>query len=55
MTAKDSETIGFYAREAEAYASRGREPAVLQLDQFLSRLPAGASILELGCGGGQDS
>lgn len=55
MTAKDTDTIGFYAREAEAYASRGREPAVIQLDQFLARLPAGASILELGCGGGQDS
>ena len=55
MTAKDTDTIGFYAREAETYASRGREPAVIQLDQFLAHLPAGASILELGCGGGQDS
>lgn len=55
MTAKDTDTLGFYAREAETYASRGREPAVIQLDQFLAHLPAGASILELGCGGGQDS
>lgn len=55
MTARDNDTIRFYASEAETYASRGREPAVLQLDNFLERLPAGASILELGCGGGQDS
>lgn len=55
MTAKDTDTIGFYAREAETYASRGREPAVIQLEQFLARLPTCASILELGCGGGQDS
>ena len=55
MTARDDDTIGFYTDNAGAYTSRGQAPDRPHLDQFLSRLPVGASILELGCGGGQDS
>ncbi|KJF73527.1 MULTISPECIES: bifunctional 2-polyprenyl-6-hydroxyphenol methylase/3-demethylubiquinol 3-O-methyltransferase UbiG [Rhizobium/Agrobacterium group] len=55
MTAKDAETIGFYTDNAGAYTSRGQAPDRLHLEKFLARLPDGATILELGCGGGQDS
>lgn len=50
---KDQPTLDFYAREAEAYAWRYK--ASEELAGFLSLLPVGARILELGCGGGQDS
>jgi SAM-dependent methyltransferase len=53
--AHDSETLAWYDREANIYASRrlaGRSP---HLDAFLGRLNPGAGILELGCGGGQDA
>jgi SAM-dependent methyltransferase len=55
MTARDSETLQFYADEAAAYTSRGQAASTQQLELFLATLPAGAAILELGCGGGQDS
>ena len=50
---KDKPTLDFYAREAEAYATRYTMSE--ELGAFLALLPAGARILELGCGGGQDS
>jgi SAM-dependent methyltransferase len=50
---KDQPTLDFYAREAEAYATRYKMSE--ELPRFLALLPAGARILELGCGGGQDS
>lgn len=55
MTAKDLSTLGFYAAEAEAYAARKREPEHRRIDLFARTLRPGARILELGCGGGQDS
>ena len=55
MAAKDPTTLAFYATEAEAYADRRRGVDDTRLDPFLAKLPAGAVILELGCGGGQDS
>lgn len=55
MAAKDPTTLAFYATEAEAYADRQRGVDDARLDPFLAKLPAGAAILELGCGGGQDS
>lgn len=55
MTARDDETIGFYTGHATAYTSRGQDPDRPHLETFLARLRAGASILELGCGAGQDS
>ncbi|WP_454701149.1 class I SAM-dependent methyltransferase [Agrobacterium burrii] len=55
MAGKDDETIGFYTDNAGAYTSRGQAADRPHLEKFLSRLPDGATILELGCGGGQDS
>ncbi|WP_312361962.1 class I SAM-dependent methyltransferase [Agrobacterium sp.] len=55
MTGKDDETIGFYTGNAAAYTSRGQAADRPHLETFLAQLPEGASILELGCGGGQDS
>jgi len=53
--AQDKKTISFYAQEAEPYTSRGRKADTRHLETFLSLLSADATILELGCGGGQDS
>lgn len=50
---KDQATLDFYAREAEAYATLYSVSE--ELDRFLALIPAGGRILELGCGGGQDS
>lgn len=55
MSGHDSVTLNFYAGEAETYAARGQEASHRRIDAFLKALPAGGSILELGCGGGQDS
>lgn len=49
------ETSAFYDGNAEVYASRERHLPTTRLDAFLATLPPGAKILELGCGGGQDS
>ncbi|AIC27993.1 SAM-dependent methyltransferase protein [Rhizobium etli bv. mimosae str. IE4771] len=48
-------TSAFYEENAETYANRARSLPKRQLDAFLARLAPGAAILELGCGGGQDS
>ncbi|WP_283194366.1 class I SAM-dependent methyltransferase [Rhizobium sp. AN80A] len=48
-------TTSFYAENAAVYATRDRELPTARLDAFLAALPVGAAILELGCGGGQDS
>ncbi|MCB8823119.1 class I SAM-dependent methyltransferase [Microvirga rosea] len=55
MSGHDSVTLNFYADEAEIYATRGQEASHRHIDAFLKHLPAGGTILELGCGGGQDS
>ncbi|OBZ96480.1 SAM-dependent methyltransferase [Pararhizobium polonicum] len=55
MSSVDTETLRFYASEAEVYARRARTVKNARLDSFLAGLAAGARILELGCGGGQDS
>lgn len=49
------ETSAFYDGNAETYASRERRLPTSRLDAFLAALPQGGTILELGCGGGQDS
>jgi cyclopropane fatty-acyl-phospholipid synthase-like methyltransferase len=49
------ETSAFYDGNAAVYASRERRLPATRLDAFLAALPPGARILELGCGGGQDS
>ncbi|MDO8800466.1 bifunctional 2-polyprenyl-6-hydroxyphenol methylase/3-demethylubiquinol 3-O-methyltransferase UbiG [Phenylobacterium sp.] len=53
--AHDLQTLAFYDREAEAYAGRRLPKASPRLIDFLAALPAGARVLDLGCGGGQDS
>jgi SAM-dependent methyltransferase len=55
MPARDSATLGFYAEEAEIYAGREREADLARIERFARLLPAGGQVLELGCGGGQDS
>ncbi|MFT4000553.1 MAG: class I SAM-dependent methyltransferase [Rhizobium sp.] len=48
-------TSSFYTDNAALYAARDRKLPRQRLDAFLNALPAGAAILELGCGGGQDA
>ncbi len=55
MDDKDAQTLDFYATEAKAYAERPREADHRRIDVFVKELRPGARILELGCGGGQDS
>ncbi len=51
----DPETLAFYNREAATYAARRLATVTQELSDFMARLPAGACVLDLGCGGGQDS
>lgn len=55
VMAADDATARFYRENAATYASRERKPPATRLDQFLAALKPGAAVLELGCGGGQDS
>lgn len=54
-TAFDPETLEFYAQEAPVYTASGKDGSFRHLEPFLTLLPPGASILELGCGGGYDA
>ncbi|WHO75067.1 class I SAM-dependent methyltransferase [Rhizobium sp. BT03] len=49
------DTSAFYEENAETYANRARSLPKQQLDAFLAGITPGGAILELGCGGGQDS
>jgi SAM-dependent methyltransferase len=51
----DPETLAFYAAEAPVYTASGKDGQFRHLEPFLATLPPGASILELGCGGGYDA
>lgn len=51
----DPATIAFYQTRAPHYIFHSGEHHSHQLDPFLDRLPAGAMVLELGCGGGRDA
>jgi SAM-dependent methyltransferase len=55
MPGKNAATLAFYAAEAPTYAKRSRVADHERLDAFLAMLPAGAAILELGCGCGRDT
>lgn len=55
MNGRDADTLGFYAAEAEVYAGRARKLSEARLQHFAKLIPAGGRVLELGCGGGQDS
>ncbi len=48
-------TASFYTDNAAIYAARERRLPRQRLDAFLAALPARATILELGCGSGQDA
>lgn len=48
-------TVTFYADNAAVYATRERKLPITRLEKFLAALPEGGTVLELGCGGGQDS
>ena len=51
----DPETLAFYEGQAATYAHRPHDGRFERLWRFLEGLPAGAAILELGCGGGRDA
>lgn len=51
----DPQTLSFYQDEAPVYTASGPEGASRHMPSFLERLPSGASVLELGCGGGRDA
>ncbi len=51
----DPVTLDFYSAQAPTYVASGHDGRSAHLDAFLARLRPGASILELGCGGGRDS
>jgi SAM-dependent methyltransferase len=54
MGAVDDDTLQFYRRNAEAYASWAKAPST-RLKGFMALLPPQAAILELGCGAGNHS
>lgn len=51
----DPDTIAFYQKRAPHWVFHSGERCSHQLDAFLDRLPPGAAVLELGCGGGRDA
>lgn len=51
----DPDTIAFYQARAPHYVLKFGQAHSYQLDPFLDRLRPGGSVLELGCGGGQDA
>lgn len=55
MAANDLNTIAWYDAEAAVYTSRGKSAKTKALDNFMRIVRPGGSVLELGCGAGQDS
>lgn len=51
----DQPTLDFYEREASAYAANAKSKVSRWLEDFMEALPAGAQVLDLGCGAGQDA
>ncbi|MFM7348292.1 MAG: class I SAM-dependent methyltransferase [Erythrobacter sp.] len=51
----DPATIAFYQARAPHWVFHSGEHCSHQLETFLGRLPAGSTVLELGCGGGRDA
>ena len=51
----DPDTIAFYQARAPHWVFHSGEAHSHQLNAFLDRLPPGAAVLELGCGGGRDA
>jgi SAM-dependent methyltransferase len=52
---QDDQTLRFYAEFAPTYVASGAGGVSRHLPAFLECLPAGSTILELGCGGGRDA
>lgn len=51
--AGDAATLGFYTREAAAYADHAAAAAPdARLDRFAAMLPPGGAVLDFGCGSG---
>ncbi|MEQ1724925.1 MAG: class I SAM-dependent methyltransferase [Sphingopyxis sp.] len=55
MSGFDPQTLEFYSSEAPVYTASGKDGSFRHLEPFLALLAPGASILELGCGGGYDA
>ncbi|MBP2548269.1 SAM-dependent methyltransferase [Neorhizobium galegae] len=56
MVDQPKATLDFYAQNSARYAAdTGDSPPSRHLDAFMAALPAGACVLELGCGSGRDS
>jgi len=55
MPGYDDGTADFYSREARSYTARERRVDPSHLKKFMAALPPGGRVLELGCGGGDDS
>jgi SAM-dependent methyltransferase len=55
VTSFDVDTLSFYAAEAPVYVTARPEEVSSEVAAFLKLLHPGASILELGCGGGIDA
>jgi SAM-dependent methyltransferase len=51
----DPKTLDFYARGAEAYLAHRPDEVEPYLPEFLNMLASGATVLDLGCGGGRNS
>lgn len=51
----DEATLDFYAGEASRYVASGKHTTSRWLNDFMRKLPAGARVLDLGCGGGRDA
>lgn len=51
----DPATLAFYEANAARYSLDFSQAHSRYLDAFLDRLPPGARVLELGCGGGRDA
>lgn len=51
----DAATLAFYAAQARPYLAHRPDLVSPELPPFLSLLPRGVHILELGCGGGHDA
>lgn len=51
----DADTLRFYAREASGYADKGAGLLWAGLSDFITLLPKGAQVLELGCGAGREA